>query len=158
MTAIERRIDAARRAHRVADALAARDEARDALLESHGRALDNAARQFLLGEIEREHETENLPATMEEARRLFSGFTRALYALRVRDDRSRRPGAAEAPVVFRALERASRRERALDHLSRGTRMHLLLAVPLSFATHAEQGGARLPIFIAEVLRSSAPAR
>jgi hypothetical protein len=81
----------------------------------------------------------------------FAQFTRGRYEVRLGD-----PMESESPA-FRAFDTVTGRGLALDELSRGTRMQLLLAARLAFALAAERG-IQLPIILDEVLSSSDPAR
>jgi hypothetical protein len=151
ITEIHSQVDQASRATRLEDALASVDRAGGMLAERRGEAELAAAGNFLLGRVESEHKVESQPEVFRQASRWFSLFTRGRYELRIDDAPG--PGSAE----FRALDTSGGNGLALDELSRGTRMHLLLAVRLAFAAAAERG-TRLPFILDEVLNSTDPIR
>ena len=133
------------------DALATLAEARDLLSRRRADAVRAAVGNLLLDQVEAEHQVESRPPVLQQAAAWFSRFTRGRYELRV-DDR-----AADGAPAFRAFDTEARRGLALDELSRGTRMQLLLAVRLAFAASAERG-TQLPFVLDEVLSTSDPER
>ena len=147
---VETRVQAAGRKTAIEQALAEVDSASDALREYRHQAEVAAAGQFLLAEVKAEHRAESQPPVLRKADQWFTEFTRGRYQLVLDGDREGRTG-------FRALETAMQRGLALEQLSRGTQMQLLLAVRLAFAVGAEQG-TQLPILLDEVLSSSDPER
>ena len=150
ITEIRSRVDQTSRATRLEDAVGLVDRAACLLTERRGEAELAAAGNFLLGEVEAEHKVESQPEVFRHASRWFSLFTRGRYELRIGE-------AAPGSAAFRALDTSSGNGLALDELSRGTRMHLLLAVRLAFAAAAERG-TRLPFILDEVLNSTDPIR
>lgn len=123
--------------------------AHEALLERRDELVDALVAQLILEEIEREHERQARPEVVQRARDSFARFTHQRYGLVVEH--------GEAGSQFRALESATQRGLALSELSDGTRMQLLLAARLAFATGAEHG-APLPLFLDEALTASDPER
>jgi hypothetical protein len=151
ITEIRSRVDKAGRATQLEDAVGSIDEAAYLLTERRGETELAAAGNFLLDEVEAEHKVESQPQVFREASRWFSLFTRGRYELRIDD------ATESGSPAFRALDTSSGNGLALDALSRGTRMQLLLAVRLAFATAAERG-TQLPFILDEVLSSTDPIR
>jgi len=148
---IRTRVDAAGRATRLEEAHAEVEQAEAALGECHHQAMLAAAGNFLLDEVEAEHQAESQPQVFRQAASWFASFTRGRYELRLE-------GSPETgPPAFRAVETTTGRGLALDELSRGSRIQLLLAVRLAFAAEAERG-TPLPFVLDEVLSSSDPVR
>jgi len=109
------------------------------------------AGSVLLDQVEAEYEVENRPAVFSLASKWLGMFTQGRYELRL-------GGATESESpVFRAFDTITGRGLAVDELSRGTRIQLLLAVRLAFASTAERG-TQLPFVLDEVLSSSDPVR
>jgi len=115
------------------------------LADRYDEALAATAGQLLLQTAEDEYEEKSRPAVLDRASRWFSAFTRARYELLI--------GGGEGAASFRARENSSGRGLGLDELSDGTRVQLLLATRLAFATQEEYGGA-LPLFMDETLTTS----
>ena len=147
---IQARVEQAGRGSELEEALAKVALATDKLRERRYEADLAAAGLFLLDEVERAHRQESQPVVLRRAGEWFSLFTRGRYELRV----SR---ADSGEVAFRAFDRARGEGLSLEALSRGTRIQLLLAVRLAFATWLE-GATKLPIVLDEVLSSSDPQR
>jgi len=151
ITEIRSRVDQASQTTRLEDAVGSADEAAYLLTERRHEAELAAAGNFLLDEVETEHKVESQPQVFRQASRWFSLFTRGRYELRIDDTME------SGSPAFRALDTSSGNGLALDELSRGTRMHLLLAVRLAFAAAAERG-TQLPFILDEVLSSTDPIR
>jgi energy-coupling factor transporter ATP-binding protein EcfA2 len=149
ISVVEERVRVARSDGALEQSLARVDAAGDALAERRDELLHAAAGRLLLEEVEEEHELSSRPAVLRRAMEYFSAFTRHHYELRLQTDHD--------PVAFRALETRNGRGLGLDELSDGTRMQLLLAARLAFATQAEVG-TPLPLFLDEALTASDPAR
>jgi energy-coupling factor transporter ATP-binding protein EcfA2 len=141
MAAIEARLADARRKHDVEEALAGVAAARAELADRRSEdvaAEVGAALVDWLGEQDRDR---NRPAVFHRARDLFGLITRGRYRLDMTDgDR----------VAFRAFDNTSHRGHALDELSSGTRLQLLLAVRVAFV-ESQESGAALPLLLDEVL-------
>ena len=146
---IRDRIEQAKEGHDLGDALAAVEAAEDALAEQRVTALRAAAGEFLLADVGAAYRADGEPDVLRQARDWFARFTHHRYELQAE--------AGEPDAAFRARETTTGRGLALDELSRGTRMQLLLAVRLAFAAAAEQG-TQLPFILDEVLSSSDPER
>ena len=133
------------------DALADFDRARDRLGERCEEAMFAAAGSFLLSDVEAEHKAATRPQAFEKAAEWFNRFTRGRYELGDIDETD------PSKPTFRARETTTGRGLALDELSRGTRMQLLLASRLGFAAGVERD-TQLPLILDEVLSSSDPQR
>ncbi|MFW6125341.1 MAG: ATP-binding protein, partial [Pirellulales bacterium] len=147
---IETRIRQAGQQTAIEEGLADVDAATDALAGYREQMERAAAGKWLLEDVETEHRSESQPPVLQRADRWFARFTRGRYRL-VLD------GGGGRPAAFRAQEVEWQRGLALEELSRGTQMQLLLAVRLAFAVSAEQGTA-VPILLDEVLSSTDPER
>ena len=151
ITEIRSLVDQAGKATRLEAAVASIAQAADLLTERRGEAQLAASGRFLLDAVETEHKVESLPEVFRQGSKWFSLFTRGRYALRIDD------AMESGSPAFRALDTSSGNGLALNELSRGTRMQLLLAVRLAFAAAAERG-TRLPFILDEVLSSTDPIR
>ncbi|WP_017942323.1 MULTISPECIES: ATP-binding protein [unclassified Thioalkalivibrio] len=146
---IEAAIDRAGHERQLESARARRELARDALSERLDQALFATAGNFLLDQVEMEHEQAVQPAALRQAREWFQRFTRHQYELQF---------SPHATARFSARETASGATRALTELSSGTRMQLLLAVRIAFALEAERGRSALPLILDEALGTADPDR
>ena len=146
---INAQVNQARRGSSVQDLMAAREDAREELLNRRDEALFAEAGRFLIDGVEEEYEQTQLPRVFERARNHFSEFTHHNYELRVSKE-------AKSPRLF-AVELSSGEGRELDELSDGTRAQLLLAARITFAEEVEHGQV-LPLFLDEALDQSDPAR
>lgn len=141
---LEERLREARSRTEVRDALAEVDAAEAALRDCRDR--DEAAvvgwalREF----VERETRDRDRPAVFHRARELFAAFTRGRHRLEL---------SPESPPSFRAVDTDTGAGCALDELSRGTRVQLLLAVRIAFLETMESGLA-LPLVLDEALGNS----
>jgi len=151
ITGIRSLVDQAGRATRLEAAVASVAEAADLLTERRTEAQLAAAGNFLLDDVETEHKVESRPQVFRQGSKWFSLFTRGRYELRIDD------AIESGSPAFRALDTSSGNGLALNELSRGTRMQLLLAVRLAFAAAAERG-TQLPFILDEVLSSTDPIR
>ena len=129
--------------------LAQRDAAIDTLAQRRDERFAATAGSVLLEEIRNEYDRASKPEVLRRAERLFAKFTGNRYALELNQD--------EEPPVFHAVEASSGRRRTPVQLSEGTRIQLLLAVRLAFASGLDQGR-RVPLFLDEVLTTSDPER
>jgi len=148
---IHSRIDSTAKGSLLEDTLAEIERDRDALAERQNEAVLAAAGSFLLDQVEAEYEVESRPAVFLLASKWLGMFTQGRYELRL-------GGAMESESpAFRAFDTITGRGLAVNELSRGTRIQLLLAVRLAFASAAERG-TQLPFILDEVLSSSDPVR
>jgi uncharacterized protein YhaN len=141
---IEARLEIARRGHAVEDALAEVERCEAALREVRERDILGVVGNALLEYIQRATRDAHRPPVFRRAQELFAQFTRGRYTLDFEE------GASPA---FRALDTTTGRGHALDELSSGTRVQLLLAVRLAFVESLESG-ARLPLIFDETLGNS----
>ena len=142
--ALVERLRAARQRTDLEEALAQAQDAEAALRECRERDQAAVAGWVLREYVERETRDRDRPAVFHRARALFARITRGRYRLELSDS---------APPEFRAVETATGAGCALDELSRGTRVQLLLAVRIAFIETME-AGARLPLVLDEALGNS----
>ncbi len=141
--AINARLQEARRSHKLEEAARAKDQAAEALRDKRDEALACAATEVLLDDVESAFKTEREPDLLRRARQWFEQVTSHAFTLELRDtDR------------FVALDKKLGEWRALNELSSGTRMQLLLALRLAWTEDLERGGDTLPLFFDEALTTS----
>ena len=141
--AINARLQEAPRSHKLEDAARAKDQAAEALRDKRDEALSCAATEVLLDEVESAFKTEREPDLLRRARQWFEQVTAHAFTLELRDtDR------------FGACDKKLGELRALNELSSGTRMQLLLALRLAWTEDRERGGESLPLFFDEALTTS----
>ena len=145
---IQGRVSEACRAHRLEDAAAAREAAREKLVDVRETVLLAAAGKLLIEDIEHEHERKSRPEVLRRAMYWFQAFTRDRYELMLSDD---------AQSGFRALDTSNAKGLSLSQLSDATRIQLLLAVRLAFAYQPERE-AQPPLFFDETLSTADPER
>lgn len=149
ITRIEGEIARADRERALETARGRHQRAEETLRDRLDEALFAEAGQFLLAQVEEEHEQAVQPAALRQARDWFARFTRHQYELVF---------GSGAPAQFTAHETASGEVRQLTELSSGTRMQLLLAVRVAFARSAEHGASKLPLILDEALTTADPER
>ncbi len=150
IAAIRAKVGHARRGNALQDALSELAAATDHLAQCREETLQTAAGRFLLGRVRDAQQSEHQPIVLRQAREWLTEFTRGRYDLQV----GRRAGDR---AEFRAYDNTQRRGQALNELSGGTRMQLLLAVRLAFAASAERG-TQLPFVLDEALSGTDPIR
>ncbi|HET7274570.1 MAG TPA: AAA family ATPase [Longimicrobiaceae bacterium] len=148
ITSIETLIRRAKDSHDMEAALANVDAAEAALADLREPALRGLIGHDLLGYVETATRDHNLPAVFHRAREIFTSVTHGRYRLQF---------AASPDASFRALDTRTERGHALDELSSGTRVQLLIAVRLAFV-EAQEMGIKLPLFLDEALGNSDDAR
>ena len=141
--------DEARGGNKLQNLIAEREEARANLRRLRDDALFVEAGNFLLKEIEEEHEQAQLPRVLKRAGDHFSRFTLHNYELRLEK--------SDAQPRLSAVELGSGKVRQLDELSAGTRAQLLLAARIAYTEEVEQGRI-MPLFLDEALDQSDPQR
>lgn len=130
------------------------DDAVEAAMKAKNRSLDALENQLeedyasLIGDVLVDHVQDatieaSRPAVFQRANELLTTITHGRYMLDL----------AEGERAFRAIDKAKEKGLALDELSSGTRVQVLLAVRLAFVDHQEQG-ARLPIVLDETLANT----
>ena len=97
----------------------------------------------LVEQVQEETIEASRPAVFQRANELLATITHGRYELTL----------AEGEQTFRAYDTAKQKGFALDELSSGTRVQVLLAVRLAFVEQQEQG-ARLPIVLDETLANT----
>ncbi len=141
---IETEIVAAKRGSDLETFLARRDEARDQLRQQR-EADYQAVSGFVLADyVSRQQREDEQPRVLRRARELFTKITQGRYELHVHD---------ADPPEFRAKDTALNRGLALDELSSGTRLQLLLAARVAFVEQQEQA-VRVPLILDETLGNS----
>lgn len=141
---IEARLELARRGHAVEDALAEVERCEAALGEVRERDIRGVVGNALLEYVQGATRDAHRPPVFRRAQDLFTQITRGRYTLDFDEG---------ATPAFRALDKTTSRGHALDELSSGTRVQLLLAVRLAFVESLESG-ARLPLVFDETLGNS----
>ena len=141
--AIEEAIDSARRSTDIEARLAEVEEAADALRAQRGLDHD-ALVGSVLADYVMEHQQQDLPGILRRARDLFARITHGRYELHVHQG---------DPPEFRAFDTTRREGLALDELSSGTRLQLLLAVRVAFVEMQEQR-VKVPLVLDETLGNS----
>ena len=141
--AINARLQEARRSHKLEDAARAKDQAVEALRDKRDESFSCAATEVLLAEVESAFKTEREPDLLRRARQWFEQVTSHAFTLELRDTDH-----------FVALDKRLGELRALNELSSGTRMQLLLALRLAWTEDRERGGESLPLFFDEALTTS----
>lgn len=107
----------------------------------------NAAAELLFEDVEQEHNVKRQPDVLLRAQEWFARFTHGAFELVFQ------PAGADDERL-RARDVASGRLLSPAELSTGTRAQLLLALRVSHATHAEEGGMKLPFFLDEALTTA----
>ena len=142
--AIENEVRQARAAHDLETALSARDAARDDLLAARQREEAAAVGDVLTDYLRVEQRQRDRPDVFRRAHALFVKITHGRYELDIDDG---------DPPTLRALDTSTDHGHALDELSSGTRLQLLLAVRVAFVERQETGP-RLPLVFDEALGNS----
>ncbi len=140
---LRERIDQARADNALSTSATRHQTALDALEDDYGVAADALVGDALAGFVEDDTRDQHLPRVFQRARAHLAGITADRYRL----DFDAATGA------FRAFDTSTERSLALDALSSGTRLQLLLAVRLAFA-ETQEVGFRLPVLIDEALATS----
>ncbi len=142
--AIGQDVDRARRSTDLESRLAAQRQCEDALGQQRQQDYNALLGNVLADHIAHHEQEAELPAVLRRARELFAKITHGRYELRVDQG---------SPPEFRALETAGRVGLALEELSSGTRLQLLLAVRVAFVERQEQG-VKVPLILDETLGNS----
>lgn len=149
-TAIETRLEDAKQSAAVETARADADRALDDL---EAQLADDCA--AMVGDRLVEHVRDatvdaNRPAVFRRARELLARITRGRYRLDLDPDAT---ATEDGTPAFRAYDTVSERGFALDELSSGTQLQVLLSVRLAFVEYHEDGR-RLPLLLDETLANS----
>ncbi|HEX8386303.1 MAG TPA: hypothetical protein VF576_08970, partial [Rubricoccaceae bacterium] len=140
---VRERVDQARSGDALTTATARHDAALDALEVDYDACADALVGDFLADVVEDDTRDQHLPLVFQRARDHLATITADRYRLDF----------DAATGTFRALDTTYERSLALDELSGGTRLQLLLAVRLAFA-EVQEVGYRLPLLIDEALATS----
>ena len=140
---IEQRVEDAKRKHDVEEKKAVYRQRREALRRERREDYQRLAGWMLAEHVHEQTRDQELPKVFHRARDLFQDITRHRYRL---DFDSR-------DASFRAYDMKKERGLALDELSSGTRIQLLLAVRVAFVEELEQGY-KLPLILDETLAIS----
>ena len=140
---IQTRLKDAGADHRLSQARATADSARDALQDKLEEALLHEATETLLNDVEQTFQSENEPEVLSRSRALFQDITAHAFDLELDPD-----------GTFSARDLRQQASREISELSSGTRMQLLLALRLAWTEAQEQGGETLPLFFDEALTTS----
>ncbi|NQT40339.1 MAG: hypothetical protein HQ581_22790 [Planctomycetes bacterium] len=142
--AIGQDVDRARQSTDLEARLALQRQCEDALGQQRQQDYDALLGNVLADHIAHHEQETELPAVLRRARELFAKITHGRYELHVDQGN---------PPEFRALETAGRVGLALEELSSGTRLQLLLAVRVAFVERQEQG-VTVPLILDETLGNS----
>ena len=137
------RVDQARASDALTAAAARHGAALDALEADYDDTADALVGDALATFVEDDTRDEHLPRVFQRARDHFAAITADRYRLDFDADAG----------SFRAFDTSTERTLALDALSSGTRLQLLLAVRLAFA-EVQEVGFRLPLVVDEALATS----
>jgi uncharacterized protein YhaN len=138
---LETELRQARRKHDVEDALCLVAAKRDELEDRRADAIEAAVGVALADWVAARSADRERPAVFHRAQQLFATITRGRYRLELDD---------AAGGAFRAHDTTTHRGHALDELSSGTRVQLLLAVRMAFV-ETQESAAALPLLLDEVL-------
>ncbi len=141
---IEGRINEAKRRTDVEAAIAREARCREALREQRDQDYRAVAGHVLADALAAHERDRERPGVLEDARRLFVQITHGRYRLDIH---------AGDPPQFRAFDTHREEGLALEQLSSGTRLQLLLAVRVAFVQRQERG-VKLPLILDEALGNS----
>lgn len=140
---IERDIEAAQEEGTVEQLRAEYRRARTQLADDRGRDYDRAVGKVIADLVQEGTRDRGLPPVFHRARDLFADITNDRYELTL----DRKPG------TFRAYDHVYDDSFALDALSSGTKVQLLLSVRVAFVDVQEQG-CQVPLVLDETLANS----
>ena len=140
---IEERVQGAKERTNVEEALRERDAALEDLEDLYESDAASMVGHTLLEHVREVTREASRPPVFERARELLAEITQGRYRLDIAEDSGR----------FRAYDSVDERGYALDELSSGTQLQVLLAVRLAFVDQQEQGVA-LPLLMDETLANS----
>ena len=144
VAAVQTRIGDAKRKRDIEEALARRDTARERLRTERDRVAGQVVGDSLLAYVREETRDAALPVVFHRARELFTIITRGRYELLFEEG---------PPAAFTSRDTSTGLTLALDQLSSGTRVQLLMAIRLAFVENVEWGP-KLPILLDETLGNS----
>jgi len=139
-------IERAKHGHSVEDALAAVESAEQAIAEQREKNCASVVGAAVADFLEERVRDVNRPNVFRRAGELLREITNGRYELRF-DETGDKP-------EFAALDTVENELKALDELSSGTRLQLLLSVRIAFVEKFETDGVKLPLVFDEVLANS----
>ena len=140
---IEQQVEDAKKKHDVEERNAIYRRERETLRRERREDYQRLAGWMLAEHVHEQTRDQELPKVFHRARGLFQDITRRRYRLDF-DPRD---------ASFRAYDAKKERGLALEELSSGTRIQLLLAVRVAFVEELEQGF-KLPLILDETLANS----
>lgn len=141
---IRQEVEAAKNNSDVEELLAREEFLADELRDARAKVARALIGDLLATYISRQSRERERPVVFRRARELFARITHGRYQLELDDGE---------PPCFRAIDTSTNVGRALDELSSGTRLQLLLAVRVAFVESQEQGP-KLPLLLDETLGNS----
>lgn len=141
---IEEQLSNAKQGCDLEEALAREAERAESLRRQRDMDYDLVAGHTLVEFLGRQQRDRERPAVFQKAQELFVEITHGQFRLDI--DESDPPG-------FRAFDTQQRRGLALEELSSGTRLQLVLAVKLAFIERQESGP-KFPLILDETLANS----
>jgi uncharacterized protein YhaN len=143
ITEIETKIEEAKQDDAVETAITEKDRALDALSEQLDDDYAAMVGDVLVDHVQDRTVEASRPPVFQRAREILTTITRGRYRLDF----------DEASTSFRATDTAKQKGFALDELSSGTRVQVLLAVRIAFVEQQEQS-VKLPLLLDETLANS----
>ncbi len=146
VSTLEERLQVATQSRAVQEALATRASFRDAVVEEWMNTVAAMFTHALVTHVQQQTRDVQRPAVFHRARALFGRITRGRWRLHVDE--------LDGLAQFRAEDTTTGVHHALDTLSAGTRVQLLVAVRVAFVESEETDGVQLPLFFDETLGTS----
>ncbi len=143
ITSIEHEIERAREGGTLEERQAKYRERRDELADERARDYEKAVGKVLSDFLRTETRDQGLPPVFHRARELFGEITDYRYKLTLDQE----------TASFRAVDRDYEQSFALDELSSGTKVQLVLSVRIAFLETQEQA-CRAPLVLDETLANS----
>ena len=144
ITTIETLVQEKKKGHELEDLLAEKEEALDNLSQLYQQNLSTTTGAILMEELKKETQNENRPKIFRRANSIFNRITNGRYELDLNNQGS---------SGFRAFDTVLRLGQALNLLSSGTRVQLLLSVRLAYVESVETS-VKLPVLADELLANS----
>jgi uncharacterized protein YhaN len=143
ITEIETKIDEAKTDNTVETAITEKERALDTLEEQLDEDYAAMVGDVLVDHVQETTLEASRPAVFKRAREILATITKGRYRLDLDEDET----------TFRAFDTAKQKGFALDELSSGTRVQVLLAVRIAFVEQQEQG-MKLPLLLDETLANT----
>lgn len=140
---IETKIDEAKKKSDLEESIREKERALAELETRLEEDYSSMVGDMLVDHLQEETIEATRPAVFQRANELLATITHGRYSLDLE----------EGGQTFRAFDTAKQKGFALDELSSGTRLQMLLAVRLAFVEHHEQG-VKLPIILDETLANT----